>query len=531
MDGETISVRHSGGQAWFLIVGFLGFAVALASIADMFSARPFDGIVPVPYGRDGIGVRAAAAGSPAEKAGIHAGEMCGGHRPPHRSHDIRRFGRAAEARHRGSSPILVKAGPCASGAAGEIRQVSVRLTSERLGGKTYLYYAGLGFLFFLIGFFVFWHVPDDPSARIFFLLCVLFLLFFVCRLRPASYWWIDVFVQNTGTISLFLLPAVFLHFFLIFPRPKRLSFAVPDEWTGDPPPAWKRWLQEFLSASPGLLYLIYAVPPVVFLYDVSRQVRGEHGPMLSGAPLSSWILLGDYLVLGLAALAHSAFTLRGPARTPTGLPCLRRHDPRHRPLPAARHRAAVGFWHRRLRLLRHRADDPDPAHVCLRDRPFPDAQHPRHRAAHVPLRGDDGVSCSASTPWPSAAANALFASSRLSRRPLFNFGFFLVIIPLFEFVRRRLQTPLDKPLLSREVRLPVCSARDERGDHGRARSRPHRGLPDGERCCGDAGAEGLDLAARRDGWLERRGRREDRLSPGAAIRRVLRREGRPVAPR
>ena len=101
----------------------------------------------------------------------------------------------------------------------------VQLTSERLGGKTYLYAVVVGFLFFLIGLFVFVRVPQERSARIFFLLCVLFLLFFVCRLRPASYWWIDVFVQSTGTVSLFLMPAVFLHFFLIFPRPKRLHFA------------------------------------------------------------------------------------------------------------------------------------------------------------------------------------------------------------------------------------------------------------------------------------------------------------------
>ena len=33
----------------------------------------------------------------------------------------------------------------------------------------------------------------------------------------------------------------------------------------------------------------------------------------------------------------------------------------------------------------------------------------------------------------------------------------------------------------------------------------------------------------RDGWLERRGRRDDRLSPTAALRRVLRQEGKPVA--
>ncbi|MGH9400289.1 MAG: hypothetical protein ACRD00_07955, partial [Thermoanaerobaculia bacterium] len=308
MDGGTVSMRRVSGQAWILIVGFLGLSIALASIADMFSARPFDGIVPVPYSRDGIGVRSTAPGSPAQQAGIRPGECVEG--MGRRIVNTTSDASAELQRHTIGETILylVKAGPCGPGP-GETRAASVRLSSERLGGTTYLYDAALGFLFFLIGFFVFWRVPEDRSARIFFLLCVLFLLFFVCRLRPASYWWIDVFVQNTGTISLFLLPAVFLHFFLIFPRPKRASFAVPDEWTGEPPPAWKTWLQGFLSASPGLLYLIYAIPPFVFLYDVARQMRGERVAVLSGAPLSSWILLGDYLVLGLVALAHSAFTL------------------------------------------------------------------------------------------------------------------------------------------------------------------------------------------------------------------------------
>src|SRR5207245_8909659 len=68
-------------------------------------------------------------------------------------------------------------------------------------------------------------------------------------------------------------------------------------------------LHDFPSASPVLFYLLYSIPPVVFLYDVLRQLRGNRVAILSGAPLSSWVLLGDYLVLGLIALAHSAFTL------------------------------------------------------------------------------------------------------------------------------------------------------------------------------------------------------------------------------
>src|SRR5439155_13549685 len=297
-------------------LGFLGLALALVSIGDMFSTRPYDGIVPVPYGRGGIEVRATVPGSPAAKAGIPAGDcvMGIGRRMVHSISDAS----AELRRHRIGSvvPYLVRHGPCpvTPGAAepADLKTVMVRLSSERLGGKTYLYAAVLGFLFFFIGLFVFRNRPDDRAARLFFLLCVLFLLFFVCRLRPASYWWIDVFVQNTGTVSLFLLPAVFLHFFLIFPRPKRFAFAHADEWTEEPPPRWKVRLEEFLSASPSLFYLIYSIPPMVFLYDVFRQLQGRRVSILSGAPLSSWVLLGDYLILGILALAHSAFTLEDP---------------------------------------------------------------------------------------------------------------------------------------------------------------------------------------------------------------------------
>src|SRR5207237_3228704 len=155
---------------------------------------------------------------------------------------------------------LYHRGRCGGETKGEVRTTQVRSSSDRVGGTTYVYAAALGFLFFFIGFFVFNRRPEDRAARIFFLLCVLFLLFFVCRMRPASYWWIDLFVQNTGTVSLFLLPAVFLHFFLIFPRPKRFAFAATDEWTGVTPARWKWQLQEFLSPRPGLFYLLYSIP-------------------------------------------------------------------------------------------------------------------------------------------------------------------------------------------------------------------------------------------------------------------------------
>ena len=250
-------------------------------------------------------------------------------------------------------------------------------------------------------------------------------------------------MQNTGTVSLFLLPAVFLHFFLIFPRPKRFHFAKPDEWTGEPPARWKVWLQDFLSASPGLLYLLYAIPPFVFLYDVFRQVQGEKVTVLSGAPLSSWILLGDYLVLGLLALAHSAFTLEDPRErrqafhvfvgTILGtvpfvlffivLPSAFGIDEYvfYGIIPMILIPLTFAYAIVRFQMLNVR--------VIVR-RTF------LYAATTAVLLGLYALVV--------ALANLLFASSRLSASPLFNFGFFLVGISLFEVLRRRLQTPLDK---------------------------------------------------------------------------------------
>ncbi len=525
--GRAISWSRSG---WILAAGILGLAIAIASIADMFSARPYDGIVPVPYGREGIEVRETVPGSPAEKAGIKAGEcVLGiGRRIVQSSSDAS----AELRRHQIGEKVLylVRNAPCPTqpraATAGELREVRLQLSSERLGGKTYLYAVVVGFLFYLIGLFVFARVPGERSARIFFLLCVLFLIFFVCRLRPASYWWIDIFVQNTGTVSLFLLPAVFLHFFLVFPRPKRLHFAKPDEWTGDPPARWKVSLQDFLSASPQLLYLLYAIPPLVFLYDVLRQIRGEKVTVLSGAPLSSWILLGDYLMLGLVALAHSAFTLEESRErrqafhvfvgTILGtipfvlffivLPSAFGIDEYafYGIIPMILIPLTFAYAIVRFQMLNVR--------VIVR-RTF------LYAATTAVLLGLYAGAV--------ALANLVFASSRLSASPLFNFGFFLVGISLFEVLRRRLQAPLDK-LFFREkfdyqaALLEMSEAITGELDLGRIADYLTASVSATMRL------EKASIWLRdREGWLERRGRKEDRLSPTAALRRVLRQEGKP----
>ncbi len=72
--GEPRPAPARSGRAWFYAAGLLGLAIAIVSIADMFSPRPNDGVVPMPYSRGGIEVRAVEPGGPAQAAGIQPGD-------------------------------------------------------------------------------------------------------------------------------------------------------------------------------------------------------------------------------------------------------------------------------------------------------------------------------------------------------------------------------------------------------------------------------------------------------------------------
>ncbi|NCO69620.1 MAG: hypothetical protein GW878_03745, partial [Acidobacteria bacterium] len=164
-----------------------------------------------------------------------------------------------------------------------------------------------GFLFFLLGLFVLLSRPPERSDRpsqVFFTLCTLFLLLLVCRLREPSYSSFDWVVLTTGTLSLLVLPAAFLHFFLVFPRRLRISFRDLDSPAG--PASLLAGLEHFVNDSPNLVRLLYLVPPLFYvsslvlasLFEV--QIR-----LVFLAPISSWVLMGDYFVLGLLALLAS----------------------------------------------------------------------------------------------------------------------------------------------------------------------------------------------------------------------------------
>jgi serine phosphatase RsbU (regulator of sigma subunit) len=260
-----------------------------------------------------------------------------------------------------------------------------------------------------------------------------------------------------------------------------------------------------------------------------RQLRGHRVAILSGAPLSSWVLLGDYLVLGLIALAHSAFTLPDARERRQAFHVFIGTIVGIAPfvlfgivLPSAFNIEDYVFYGIvpmifipltfayaivRFQMLNVR--------VIVR-RTF------LYAATTAILFGVYALAV--------ATANVIFAESRLSSSPLFNFGFFLVGISLFEVLRRKLQTPLDK-LFFREkfdyqkALLEMSEAITGELDLGKIAD-----FLTG-RVAATMRLEKASIWLRdEEGWLERRGRREDRVSPAAEFRRILRQEGKAATP-
>jgi serine phosphatase RsbU (regulator of sigma subunit) len=292
---------RSPGLVPVLTFGAVAFLVACLSILDMFLPRPYDGVILDPD-RSELVVRAVAPGSGAAVAGLQPGDRIAGvgREVVRSASDVAQL---LQRHHVGERvPYLLERD-------GGLLERDVQLGPRQLGTASYLYACFSGFLFFFIGLYVLLQRPDEPQggpSRVFFTLCTLFLLFLVCRLRPASYSWIDGVVLTTGTLSLLVLPAAFLHFFLVFPRRLKLTLAgaaAPGEGSGG---RFLRAAERFVNSSPNFFRLLYLLPPLFYVVTLLiGLVFAVHIRVVSGAPISNWVLMGDYLVLGLLALLGS----------------------------------------------------------------------------------------------------------------------------------------------------------------------------------------------------------------------------------
>ena len=270
-----------------LVFGLLAVVLAALSVAVVFLPRPFDGVELDTDVTWELRVREVVPGSGAARAGIHRGDRILG------------IGRTlvdspAKAAARLSRYELGDRVPYLVESAGDRRTVEVELGRRSLGSPEYLYASVLGFAFFFVGLWVLIRQPSLRPAQVFFVLSLLFMLFLICRLRPASYSRLDSFLLATGTAALLFLPATFLHFFLIFPRPL---------WRRPGVRVATARLRTWLDLGFGLMYL---VPPLVLLTSAVVHSRDRRLAFISGAPVANWWVLALYMLLGLTALAVNA---------------------------------------------------------------------------------------------------------------------------------------------------------------------------------------------------------------------------------
>jgi len=275
-----------------LAIGLAVLGIAVVSIGDVVVPRPYDGIVIDADVTDKLVVREVVRGSGAHRAGIKADEVVVGIA----REALRDAADAARLLNRfqigDEVPYLVH------GERGR-REVEVRLGRRDLADGTYLYTSTLGFCFFFVGLFVLIRRPGLGTGQVFFLLCSLFTVFLVCRMRPPSYSGVDSFILGTGTLALIFLAPTILHFYLIFPRPAWLEALVARHRLGH--------LGRLLIP---LVVGLYVLPPLVFgLALFTGSLKEDPTPLVSGAPPESWWLLAVYVSLGLAALAANAWRL------------------------------------------------------------------------------------------------------------------------------------------------------------------------------------------------------------------------------
>lgn len=161
----------------------------------------------------------------------------------------------------------------------------------------------LKFLLFLVGVLVLWKRPDDPAARLFFLLCVVTLGAYL-----GGYHWLHILSQPIITLVFMacavLLPAVSLHFYQVFPRPKR-------------------WLLESPRTGLGVIYGIPALflAILVGFYIRQRWLVENSEPLAEILAGFDQLKLAIYIYLGVAgcwylasvlSLLHSFFTVTDP---------------------------------------------------------------------------------------------------------------------------------------------------------------------------------------------------------------------------
>ncbi len=211
-----------------LTSGLIALLLVFLSLYDMSRVQVYDGITPI-LTRDGVLVQRVAPGSPGARAGIRPGDHLLGvansliKQPfsiPERLRSIQKP----------EVPYLLLRGD-------DALTVSVVLERKRLIQPFHALAGLLMTFFFLIGLIVLLNNPMGSESRLFYYLTMALMVLFTCFLRPHSYALSQTVIRSAGQLAYVLLPAFFLHFFLIYPRRN---------------PIHKKW--------PEMIWIVYAIP-------------------------------------------------------------------------------------------------------------------------------------------------------------------------------------------------------------------------------------------------------------------------------
>lgn len=223
---HTATMTSSNSTRNLMVVcGVLALLIAAFSAYDATRQRPTDGAM-WRLGGDEIRVTGVMVGGPADRAGLRVGDVIEGI-DGQAIRNPRHAARLLQSKAVGDEVAYLLRRD------GTVSTTSIELSSTRMTSvSVYLVYCALGLIYFVAGSYVFWRSPTVVAARLFYVLCILFLVyFFSASERSAMSYWSDVFVRNMGTFASLMVPPLFLHFFLVFPQRRgvldRYSRVVP----------------------------------------------------------------------------------------------------------------------------------------------------------------------------------------------------------------------------------------------------------------------------------------------------------------
>jgi transcriptional regulator with GAF, ATPase, and Fis domain len=144
---------------------------------------------------------------------------------------------------------------------------------------------------FFLAAFVFWKRPHDRSVRLFFILTVVVIVAFM-----GGYQWSRVVTQPLIVLPLMtcavLLPAVSLHFYQLFPRPKPW-FLVRPYWT------------LIVTYGPSVAFLL----TLAVLYGVARSLARSGADAADQGNILEWIKRVIFAYFGVSGLLYLASVL------------------------------------------------------------------------------------------------------------------------------------------------------------------------------------------------------------------------------